>query len=109
MASVDWVVVPSIWWENSPLVIQEAFGYGRPVICSDIGGMAEKVTDGRERPALPSRRCRQPGRDHPNRGRLAGLRWQLSAAIQPPYRIEDSARDVSRDLPSASCAEGGSL
>lgn len=38
-----WVIVPSIWWENSPLVIQEAFLHGRPVICSDIGGMAEKV------------------------------------------------------------------
>ena len=46
MAEVDWVVVPSRWWENSPLVIQEAFLHGRPVICSDIGGMAEKVTDG---------------------------------------------------------------
>lgn len=46
MAEVDWVVVPSIWWENSPLVIQEAFAAGRPVICSDVGGMAEKVLDG---------------------------------------------------------------
>jgi glycosyltransferase involved in cell wall biosynthesis len=46
MAGVDWVVVPSRWWENSPLVIQEAFLHGRPVICADIGGMAEKVTDG---------------------------------------------------------------
>jgi glycosyltransferase involved in cell wall biosynthesis len=46
MRDVDWVVVPSIWWENSPLVIQEAFMSGRPVICSDVGGMAEKVTDG---------------------------------------------------------------
>jgi glycosyltransferase involved in cell wall biosynthesis len=46
MAAVDWVVVPSIWWENSPLVIQEAFERGRPVICSDVGGMAEKVSDG---------------------------------------------------------------
>ena len=46
MADIDWVVVPSIWWENSPLVIQEAFFHGRPVICSDVGGMAEKVTDG---------------------------------------------------------------
>ena len=43
MANLDWVVVPSIWWENSPMVIQEAFVLGRPVICSDIGGMAEKV------------------------------------------------------------------
>lgn len=46
MANVDWVVVPSVWWENSPLVIQEAFMHGRPLICSDIGGMAEKVADG---------------------------------------------------------------
>jgi glycosyltransferase involved in cell wall biosynthesis len=46
MDNIDWVIVPSIWWENSPLVIQEAFMYRRPVICSDIGGMAEKVRDG---------------------------------------------------------------
>jgi glycosyltransferase involved in cell wall biosynthesis len=46
MEEVDWVVAPSVWWENSPLVIQEAFQYGRPVICSGIGALAEKVTDG---------------------------------------------------------------
>jgi glycosyltransferase involved in cell wall biosynthesis len=46
MSAVDYVVVPSLWWENSPRVIQEAFAYGRPVICSGIGGMAEKVEDG---------------------------------------------------------------
>lgn len=46
MARIDWVIVPSIWWENSPMVIQEAFAHGRPVLCSNIGGMAEKVRDG---------------------------------------------------------------
>jgi len=46
MADTDWVIVPSIWWENSPLVIQEAFMHGRPIICSDLGGMAEKVAHG---------------------------------------------------------------
>jgi glycosyltransferase involved in cell wall biosynthesis len=45
MTRVDCIVVPSIWWENAPLVIQEAFMAGIPVICSNIGGMAEKVTD----------------------------------------------------------------
>lgn len=45
MANIDWVVIPSIWWENSPMVIQEAFVAGKPVICSDIGGMAEKVSN----------------------------------------------------------------
>lgn len=46
MEKVDWVVVPSVWWENSPMVIQEAFVNGKPVICAGIGGMAEKVRDG---------------------------------------------------------------
>jgi glycosyltransferase involved in cell wall biosynthesis len=39
-------VVPSVWWENSPIVIQEALFHGRPLIVSNIGGMAEKVADG---------------------------------------------------------------
>jgi glycosyltransferase involved in cell wall biosynthesis len=45
MAEVDWVVMPSIWWENAPLVIQEAFQHRRPPIVSAIGGMAEMVRD----------------------------------------------------------------
>lgn len=45
MAACDYVVVPSTWWENSPLVIQEAFAARCPVVCSGIGGMAEKVED----------------------------------------------------------------
>ena len=48
MRSVDWVAMPSTWWENSPLVIQEALHHRRPLICSDIGGMAEKVRDGKD-------------------------------------------------------------
>ncbi len=46
LAQTDWVVIPSIWWENSPMVIQEAYKYGRPLIGSDIGGIAEKIEDG---------------------------------------------------------------
>jgi glycosyltransferase involved in cell wall biosynthesis len=46
IAGVDWVVVASVWWENAPLVIAEAQRQRRPVICADIGGMAELVRDG---------------------------------------------------------------
>jgi glycosyltransferase involved in cell wall biosynthesis/Tfp pilus assembly protein PilF/TolA-binding protein len=45
LENVDCVVIPSIWWENSPLVVQEAFMAGIPIICSNAGGLAEKVTD----------------------------------------------------------------
>ena len=56
--------MPSIWWENAPLVIHEARAAGRPVICSGIGGMAELVEDGVDRPARPAGRRRGARRDH---------------------------------------------
>jgi glycosyltransferase involved in cell wall biosynthesis/MoaA/NifB/PqqE/SkfB family radical SAM enzyme len=40
---VDAIVVPSIWEENSPLVIHEAQQSRLPVITADVGGMAEFV------------------------------------------------------------------
>ncbi len=40
---VDAIVVPSIWVENSPLVIHEAQGARVPVITADAGGMREYV------------------------------------------------------------------
>lgn len=43
MTECDWVIIPSIWWENSPVVIQEAIAFGRPLIGSNIGGMKEKI------------------------------------------------------------------
>jgi len=43
MARVDWCVVPSVWYEAFGLVISEAWMFGRPVICSDVGAMAERV------------------------------------------------------------------
>ncbi|MFO7694844.1 MAG: glycosyltransferase [Vicinamibacterales bacterium] len=47
LASIDVLVVPSIWIENAPFVIKEAFAAGLPVVASNLGGMAELVQDGR--------------------------------------------------------------
>ena len=46
LASIDVLVVPSIWPENAPLVIQEAFLAGIPVVASRIGGIPEMVSEG---------------------------------------------------------------
>ena len=43
---VDAIVVPSVWVENSPLVIHEAQQARAPVIAADAGGMAEYVHHG---------------------------------------------------------------
>ena len=40
------LVIPSIWYENFPRTIVEAFAAGLPVIASRIGALAEIVTDG---------------------------------------------------------------
>ena len=40
------VACPAIWYENLPNVILEAFSYGRPVIASDVGSLADAVDNG---------------------------------------------------------------
>lgn len=47
LAAFDLLVVPSVWEENSPLVIREAFAAGVPVVASRIGGIPETVVEGR--------------------------------------------------------------
>ncbi len=44
---VDLLVVPSVWFENSPLVILQAIATRTPLLVSDIGGMTELVHPGR--------------------------------------------------------------
>ncbi|MGG5811735.1 glycosyltransferase [Falsiroseomonas sp. CW058] len=69
IAAADWVMVPSVWFENAPLVILEAFRHRRPVICTGIGGMAEMVAPGQ-------------GGLHAPRGDAAGWAALMAHAIR---------------------------
>jgi glycosyltransferase involved in cell wall biosynthesis len=40
------VVMPSVWYENFPYSVLEAFALGKPVIASSMGGMPEMVKEG---------------------------------------------------------------
>ena len=79
LADLDVLVVPSIWPENSPLTIHEAFLAGVPVVTSDHGGMAELVADG------------QTGL-HFQRGNAADLRRQLLRLLNDPGLLESLRR-----------------
>ena len=46
LATSDILVMPSLWYENSPLVLSEAFAASVPVIASRVGALAEAVQDG---------------------------------------------------------------
>ena len=43
LAELAVVVVPSLWYENTPFVVLEAFAGAVPVVASDLGGIAEIV------------------------------------------------------------------
>ncbi len=95
LAAIDVLVIPSVWWENAPFVIREAFAAGVPVVASDRGGMAERVEHGKNgllfRPGDASDLRRVLGRflDDPE------LRDRLRAGIPRPRTIEDVASDLS--------------
>ncbi len=46
MRAAALVVVPSLWYENFPLVVAEAMAAGRPVVASRIGGIPEMMREG---------------------------------------------------------------
>lgn len=46
LAELDLLVVPSLWFENAPMVILEALATRTPLLVSALGGMAELVEPG---------------------------------------------------------------
>jgi glycosyltransferase involved in cell wall biosynthesis len=46
LAEIDLLVVPSVWFENSPLTIHEAWQAGVPIVTTALGGMAELAAQG---------------------------------------------------------------
>lgn len=85
MRGVDAVLVPSIWWENSPLIIQEAAAAGRPVIGSDLGGIREKLA------GLPGSMTFRVGDAMDLAARIAEMA-ALPAAARTPEPREAGAR-----------------
>ncbi len=93
MAAVDWVVVPSIWWENAPLVIQEAFLHGRPVLCSDVGGMAEAVRDAIDGLHVPVGDAAALAQAMHRAAEEPDLWRRLACNIATPRTVADAAAD----------------
>ena len=99
---VDAIVVPSIWVENSPLVIHEAQQARVPVIAADAGGMAEHVRHGVNGLTFEHRSWRslaermQQFVDDPTLARRLGRRGYLYSKNGDVPAIEDHVRAVER-------------
>ena len=46
-AEADYFVMPSLWHENSPLILLDALQSRTPVIASDVGGVNDLIQDGK--------------------------------------------------------------
>lgn len=80
---IDVLVVPSLWLENSPLVIHEAYMAGVPVVGSRIGGIADLVADGSNGSLYEPTSSRE-------------LTAALQALIDDPDRLEHFRRTLPR-------------
>lgn len=47
LQNLDVLVVPSRWYENTPLVIQSALATKTPLVATDLGGLSELIHEGR--------------------------------------------------------------
>lgn len=94
LGKIDVLVVPSIWYENTPLVIYSAFAAGIPVVATNLGGMAEVVNHGENgllfEPGDPDDLARQLRRltDEP------GLLEELSNHASIVRTAEDSVDEM---------------
>ena len=73
------LVMPSEWYEGFPMTIREAFSYGKPVVASRLGAMADIIEDGRTGLLF------EPGNPQ-----------DLAARVQWMFEHEDEARTMGR-------------
>ncbi|RME28503.1 MAG: glycosyltransferase [Deltaproteobacteria bacterium] len=99
---VDAIVVPSVWVENSPLVIHEAQQARVPVITADVGGMAEYVHHEVNGLLFEHRSWRSLARqmqrlvDDPALARRLGARGYLISDTGDVPAIEDHVVEIER-------------
>lgn len=81
MQTMDVIVVPSVWEENAPLVLSEAFLRRVPVVASNIGGLREMIRDGVDGALLPP-------------GDVDALESCLRELVEDPERVSTLRRAI---------------
>ena len=99
-SNVDCIIVPSIWAENSPLVIHEAQSCKVPVITADFGGMREYVQHNVNGLLFEHRNANSLGEQmrfaisNPEKMRELGQRGYLHSADGSVPNIQDHCKEL---------------
>ncbi len=80
------VVFPSVWYENAPMTILEAFEAATPVVASRIGGIPEMITHGHNGLLVAPGRAQE----------LANALGRLLTAPRLRQRLGRAARETAR-------------
>lgn len=86
------LVVPSLWYENFPRTVVEAFAAGLPVIASRIGALASIVTDGRTGLLFET-------------GDAQDLAQKLDWALHHPHEMAAMGRQARAQYEAEFCAD----
>lgn len=84
-SQIDALVMPSVWLENFPIIIQEARAARVPVIASDLGGMREAVRDGVDGVLFKA-------------GDAKALARALASLVRHPERLAEMAENAEPPL-----------
>jgi len=85
LSTLDVVVVPSLWYENTPFAALEARMMGLPVVASDLGGIGESIADGEDGFLFPA-------------GDSGALAAVLGRVLDDPARLRAMGRAGGRTL-----------
>jgi glycosyltransferase involved in cell wall biosynthesis len=89
LAGFDLAVVPSVWYENSPLAIMEAHAAGTPVVTAALGGMPELVRDSEDGLLFRAGDARDLARQLQRVIDEPELLPRLRAGVRPPRSIDE--------------------
>lgn len=94
LEEADLAVLPTLWYEVSPLTIQEMFAARVPIVASHIGAMPEKIRDGVDGLLFPPGDVAALQRALQRLLQDRALLLALRNNIQPTRLMQEHVRDV---------------
>ncbi|HLH65915.1 MAG TPA: glycosyltransferase [Solirubrobacteraceae bacterium] len=96
LASVDAVVLPSMWWDCAPLVAAECLAARTPLLVPRLGGLPEAIRDGVDGLTFEGLDADDLATQLDRLADEPGLLERLQAAIEPPRPFGDYVDELER-------------
>jgi glycosyltransferase involved in cell wall biosynthesis len=96
LAEIDVLVVPSRWYENTPLVVQSALASKTPVIATDLGGLSELIHHNKNGLLFELNNAHSLYKQLDRLLNEQGLLTQLVAGIGPERSVAQMVDDIEQ-------------